>query len=169
VAKHQAGRYYKYDCSNSNYNDSIMTDMCCGHWFLRSSGLGYDVFDEKKIKSCLDTIFEFNVMKYGEGKRGAVNGMRPNGQVDITSIQSEEVWIGVTNALASLMVFEGMEEKAWKTIEGMYNLCYNELGLAFQTPEALLKSNTYRSLGYMRPLCVWSIQYAIDMKSGSEI
>lgn len=45
-------------------------------------------------------------MKYGDGKRGAVNGMKPNGQVDITSMQSEEVWIGVTNALASLMIFE---------------------------------------------------------------
>jgi hypothetical protein len=28
-------------------------------------------------------------MKYGDGKLGAVNGMRPNGQVDITSMQSE--------------------------------------------------------------------------------
>lgn len=37
------GKYYKYDCSESNYNDSIMTDMCCGHWFLRSSGLNYEV------------------------------------------------------------------------------------------------------------------------------
>lgn len=64
------------------------------------------MFTEKKIKSCLDTIFEFNVMRYADGKRGAVNGMKPNGQVDITSIQSEEVWIGVTNALASLMIFE---------------------------------------------------------------
>ena len=54
----------------------------------------------------MDTIFEFNVMKYADGKRGAVNGMKPNGQIDITSMQSEEVWIGVTSALASLMVFE---------------------------------------------------------------
>ncbi len=47
------------------------------------------VFEKEKIKSCLETIFEFNVMKYGDGKLGAVNGMRPNGQVDITSMQSE--------------------------------------------------------------------------------
>lgn len=45
-------------------------------------------------------------MKYADGKRGAVNGMRPDGSIDITSIQSEEMWIGVTNALASLMIFE---------------------------------------------------------------
>ncbi len=37
------GKYYKYDCSNSSYNDSIMSDMCCGHWFLRSSGFKYEV------------------------------------------------------------------------------------------------------------------------------
>lgn len=57
-----------------------------------------------------------------------------------------------------------MNEQAWTTIEGMFNLCYNQLGLAFQTPEALMKSNVFRSLGYMRPLCIWSIQYAIDMQ-----
>jgi len=61
-----------------------------------------------------------------------------------------------------------MNEKAWKTIEGMYNLLYNQLGLAFQTPEALQKASTYRSLGYMRPLCLWSIQYALDNMSLGE-
>jgi non-lysosomal glucosylceramidase len=98
--------YYKYDCSNSDYSDSIMADMCCGHWYLRCSGFKHEVFEKEKIKSCLETIFEYNVMKYGEGQRGAVNGMRPDGKVDITSMQSEEVWIGVTNSVASLMIFE---------------------------------------------------------------
>ena len=37
------GSYYNYDCSSSNQSDSIMTDMCCGHWFLRSSGFKYEV------------------------------------------------------------------------------------------------------------------------------
>ncbi len=100
------GKYYKYDCSNSNYNDSIMTDMCCGHWYLRSSGFKHEVFEKEKIKSCLDTIFEYNVMKYGNGKLGSVNGMRPDGSIDITSMQSEEMWIGVTNAFASLLIYE---------------------------------------------------------------
>ena len=38
------GKYYNYDCSTSDYNDSIMTDMCCGHWYLRCSGLNYEVY-----------------------------------------------------------------------------------------------------------------------------
>ena len=36
-------------------------------------------------------------------------------------------------------------------------------------PEALLKSNVFRSLGYMRPLCIWSIQYAIDNMNKIEL
>jgi non-lysosomal glucosylceramidase len=107
------------------------------------------------------------VLKYGHGKRGAVNGTRPSGVVDITSMQSEEMWIGVTDSLASLMIFEGMHDKAWKTLEGMYDLLYNKLGLAFQTPEALMKQGCfeiYRSLGYMRPLCIWAVQFALEQQ-----
>lgn len=57
-----------------------------------------------------------------------------------------------------------MNDKAWKTLEGMYELLYNKLGLAFQTPEAIMKQGCfeiYRSLGYMRPLCIWSVYYAL--------
>ncbi len=46
------------------------------------------------------------MIKYGNGKLGAVNGMRPNGEVDKSSLQSEEMWIGVTNSVASLMIYE---------------------------------------------------------------
>ena len=55
-----------------------------------------------------------------------------------------------------------MDEKAWNVVNGLYELCYNKLGLAFQMPEALLKNNSCRSLGYMRALGIWGIQYALD-------
>ncbi len=58
-----------------------------------------------------------------------------------------------------------MDKNAWTIVEGMYKLLYDKLGLAFQTPEALFGSNVYRSLGYMRPLSVWSIQYALNSKT----
>ena len=45
-------------------------------------------------------------MKFADGKCGAVNGMRPDGTIDYTSMQSEEVWTGFTDAVASLMIFE---------------------------------------------------------------
>ena len=120
------GTYYNYDNSNNNYKDSIMADMCCGHWYMRCSGLNYEVripfyfwilwtqvilslnqaFEKDRIKSCLKKIYEFNVVKYGNCKLGAVNGMRPNGEIDTSSLQSEEMWIGVTNSVASLMIYE---------------------------------------------------------------
>lgn len=156
------GTYFNYDSSKNNYHDSIMTDMCCGHWFLRSSGFKYELFDKETILSCIRKIYDFNVVKFGQCRFGAVNGMRSNGKVDTTSIQSEEMWIGTTCALVSLMIFEDEKDKAWEIVNGLYETLYNRLGLAFQTPEALFKDNTYRSLGYMRALCIWSIQYAIE-------
>jgi non-lysosomal glucosylceramidase len=41
-----------------------------------------------------------------DGKLGAVNGMRPNGSIDLSNLEAEEVWIGVTNSLAALMIYE---------------------------------------------------------------
>ena len=62
------------------------------------------VLPEEKVTSALKTVFNFNVMKYDGGRHGAVNGMRPNGSVDTCSVQSVEVWTGVTYALAATML-----------------------------------------------------------------
>jgi len=45
-------------------------------------------------------------MGFSEGRCGAVNGMTPDGQIDITTIQSEEVWVGVVYGLCALMIHE---------------------------------------------------------------
>ena len=63
---------------------------------------------------------------------------------------------------------QGMDEKAWETVNGLYELCYNRLGLAFQMPEALMRDNLCRSLGYMRALGIWAIQYAIDQRESEK-
>lgn len=41
---------------------------------------------------------------FNGGLMGAVNGMMPDGTPDTYSLQSEEVWTGVTYAVASLMI-----------------------------------------------------------------
>ena len=58
-----------------------------------------------------------------------------------------------------------MEKEACQMLEAMYELLYNHLGLAFQTPEALVKTSIFRSLGYMRPLCIWSVLYAFENRN----
>ncbi len=45
-------------------------------------------------------------MRFGGGKLGAVNGMTRSGQLEITSMQSEEIWTGVTFGLTSTMIME---------------------------------------------------------------
>lgn len=45
-------------------------------------------------------------MLFNNGNMGAVNGFNTNGKVENYTIQSEEVWIGVTYALASTMIHE---------------------------------------------------------------
>lgn len=34
------GKYYNYDSSGRDHSNSVMSDQCAGHWFLRASGLG---------------------------------------------------------------------------------------------------------------------------------
>lgn len=64
-----------------------------------------------------------------DGKRGAVNGMRPDGTVDLSSMASKEVWPGVTYAVAAAMIQEGMTKTAFKTAQGIYETVWSEEGL----------------------------------------
>ncbi|KAI0227691.1 Non-lysosomal glucosylceramidase [Lamellibrachia satsuma] len=157
------GQYYNYDSSTNTHHDSIHADQLAGYWFLKASSIPDDtVFQKEHILSALETIFKCNVMPFSHGTMGAINGMRPNGQKDLTSIQSEEFWTGVTYSLGAIMLQVGLVEKGWQTAYGSYHTCYERYGLAFQTPEAYLDNRQYRSLGYMRPLSIWAIQQAIE-------
>uniref|UniRef100_A0A4W3ICV7 Non-lysosomal glucosylceramidase n=1 Tax=Callorhinchus milii TaxID=7868 RepID=A0A4W3ICV7_CALMI len=163
------GKYYNYDGSKKRYSNSVMSDQCAGQWFVRACGLGegeYEVFPNANIVCALKTIFDLNVMSFANGTMGAVNGMRPDGTVDTSSVQSDEVWTGVVYSLAATMIQEGLVDEAFKTAEGTYRTVWERLGMAFQTPEAYCEKNIYRSLAYMRPLSIWSMQLALDkMKS----
>ena len=53
-----------------------------------------------------------------------------------------------------------MHEEAFVTAGGLYN-SLTQMGLAFETPEALYENGNHRSVGYMRPLAVWSMYQAI--------
>lgn len=62
-----------------------------------------------------------NVAGFKNGTMGAVNSIRPNGRVDVCTIQSEEMWTGVTYGLAALMIHEVMNIfnglwSAWFTV-----------------------------------------------------
>nr|XP_055055950.1 non-lysosomal glucosylceramidase [Misgurnus anguillicaudatus] len=159
------GKYYNYDSSGRSLSNSVMSDQCAGQWFLRASGLGdgdFQAFPKEKICSALKSVFDLNVMSFAGGQMGAVNGMRPEGVPDRSSVQSDEVWVGVVYGLAATMIHEGMVEEGLRTAEGCYRAVWERLGMAFQTPEAYCEKSIYRSLAYMRPLSIWAMQLALN-------
>ncbi|XP_016870430.1 non-lysosomal glucosylceramidase isoform X7 [Homo sapiens] len=103
------GRYYNYDSSSRPQSRSVMSDQCAGQWFLKACGLGEgdtEVFPTQHVVRALQTIFELNVQAFAGGAMGAVNGMQPHGVPDKSSVQSDEVWVGVVYGLAATMIQE---------------------------------------------------------------
>ncbi len=159
------GEYYDYEASGSKHQDSIMADQLAGHWYSLTCGLG-GVVPEDHARSALQKVFDFNIMGFKNGRLGAVNGMRPDGGLDKTGMQSMEIWIGTTFAVAAAMLQVGMDEQAFRTAQGIFNMVYEDYGLWFQTPEALSVNESARAIAYMRPLAVWAVQWELERKKG---
>lgn len=163
------GSCYKFD-TTPGARDTVMADQLCGHWYLRLCGFDYDLYPKENVRQTLKTIYENNVKRFSGGQLGAVNGyvrsVQPEkeGHVDWSCMQSMEVWTGVTYGLAATMIMEGMFEEAFETAGGMYKTISERIGMNFETPEALYQERNYRSVGYMRPLSIWSMQVAWEMK-----
>lgn len=121
------GSYFNYDSGSSSNSKSIQADQLAGQWYTASSGLP-NLFDDVKIRSTLQKVFDFNVMKIRGGRMGAVNGMHPNGKVDETCMQSREIWTGVTYGVAATMILAGMEEQGFTTAEGIFLAGWSEEG-----------------------------------------
>lgn len=154
------GRYYDFDSSNARHHDSIMADQLAGQWYMRACGLP-SIVPEKNELSTLQTIYNFNVLRFQFGQIGAVNGMRPDGTPDNTCAQSSEVWTGTTYALAAFMIHAGLIDQGMKTALGVYNTAYKDRGYWFRTPEAWTEETNFRASMYMRPLSIWAIEHAL--------
>ena len=154
---------YDYDSSDSGHHDSIMSDQMAGEWFSRACGFN-GIVKSIRSKKALETVFERNVMGFNNGTMGAMNGMRPNGTVDKSSMQSQEVWTGTTYAVAAAMLHVDLIHEGFKTASGIKKFGWDKFGYFFQTPEGWNEFGNYRSLGYMRPLAIWNMQWAIEQK-----
>ena len=111
-------------------------------------------------RSALQKIFDYNVMKFADGKMGAVNGIAPDGTL-ITlkdNQQVREVWTGTTMAVAALMLSDGMTDQAYRTLWGLYHTSYETKGYWFRTPEAWDITGDYRASMYMRPAAIWTME-----------
>jgi non-lysosomal glucosylceramidase len=158
-AKLWSGTHYRYDAGGDASGDSVMTDQLAGQWWADATGLG-DVAPADHVRLALGTVYERNVLGFGDGHMGAVNGTRPDGTVDDSSEQSQEVWVGTTYALAAFMVSRGMLREAWRTASGVARVV-EDRGYWFRTPEAYDVNGNFRATLYLRPLAIWAIEHAL--------
>ena len=78
------GTHYAYDDGGGPSSDSVMADQLAGQWYADATGLG-DLVAPDRTVAALRTVHALNVVAFGDGLMGAVNGMRPDGTVDESS------------------------------------------------------------------------------------
>jgi non-lysosomal glucosylceramidase len=157
------GTHYAYDDGGAVSSDSVMADQLAGQWYADVTGLG-DLVRADRVTTALRTVHALNVVAYGDGLHGAVNGMRLDGTVDESSEQSAEVWVGTTYALAAFMIGRDLVAEGWETARGAAAVTY-ERGLWFRTPEAYDRHGSFRASLYLRPLAIWAIEEALRRRS----
>ena len=155
--------YYLYD-TKSPHKENIMADQLCGQWYADLLGLG-NIFQKERADKTLRKIFEFNVKKICDGNIGAINGINPDGtllpesKIWKLNTQSNEIWSGVTLALASHLHLRGLKEEALQTAFGVYSIVYEKKACWFRTPEAWDINGNFRASLYQRPGAVWAFTF----------
>jgi non-lysosomal glucosylceramidase len=160
--------------------DDIMADQLFGVWYSRMLGLEEDeavqIIPREQAVRALRTIFEKNVLGFGGGRLGAVNGRTKDGR-QLFSQQGDEVWVGTSYALAANEVLHGLLDEGLQTAFGVYHVTYSPYGHGyfFKTPEAYCNpeegqwnnpaapygDKVFRATKYMRPGAVWALAEAL--------
>lgn len=152
------GEYFQYD-TQSEYKDNIQAEQLAGQWYASMTGLG-DLVPPEMQRKALKKVFDFNVMKFGNGDMGAVSGMAADGSVihKDGNQQVGEVWAGATFSVAALMMSHSMKTEAYRTAWGVYHVVYETKGYWFRTPEAYDITGNFRASMYMRPAGIWAME-----------
>jgi non-lysosomal glucosylceramidase len=175
----EKGGYFHIDAQT----DDIMTDQLFGYWY--SSMLGLEgggrnpIVTEDRARRTLRTIYEKNVLGYGGGLMGAVNGRTADGK-QLRSQQGDEVWVGTAYAFAADCLLHGLTDEGMHTAYGLYHIVWSPFGQGyfFKTPEAYLNPHEtvwndpgakygeklFRAMKYMRPGAVWAVYRALLKK-----
>lgn len=165
--------------------DDIMTDQLFGVWYAGMLGLEADgrdpIVPHADVERALRTIYDKNVLGFGGGVMGAVNGRTADGR-QLRSQQGDEVWVGTSYAFAADLALNGLAAEALHTAYGIYHVVYSPYGQGyfFKTPEAYLDPDetvwndpagrygqrTFRAMKYMRPGAVWALYEVLRRTAG---
>jgi non-lysosomal glucosylceramidase len=172
----KSGGYFRIDAAT----DDIMTDQLFGVWYSEMLGLENEetwrIVPRDEARRALGTIFAKNVLGFGGGLMGAVNGRSADGR-QLHSQQGDEVWVGTAYAFAANCILNGLHDEALRTAYGIYHVVYSPFGHGyfFKTPEAYLDpeedvwnkpgvkngEDLFRAMKYMRPGAVWALYEAL--------
>jgi non-lysosomal glucosylceramidase len=162
------------------HTDDVMTDQLFGVWYTRMLGLeagdAMALAPPADVGRALRTIYEKNVLGFGRGVMGAVNGRKADGS-QLRLQQGDEVWVGTAYAFAAHLVLEGLAGEGMHTAFGLYHVVWSPggQGYFFKTPEAYLDPDEtlwndanakygdklFRAMKYMRPGAVWALYEAL--------
>jgi len=92
---------------------------CADSGTPRAVGL-LDIVSGERAQQVLSVLYASNVQSFGGARLRTDNGMHPDGSVDVTSDQAQEVWTGVTYALAAFMLHNHLADEAFATASGIY-------------------------------------------------
>ncbi len=165
-AKLWNGVYYNID-TDSRAPDRIMSDQICGQWYAKACGLP-GIVSSSNAKSAFATIYKNNFKIFSDGQHGVVNVMTADGEVDNSTGQANEAWVGTAWGVVSGMIQEGLVKEAEEIGYSLYNTIWNTNEMWFRTPEAWTEEvNSVRGYYYMRANCVWAVKHAYDISSSA--
>lgn len=152
------GQYYSLDGQSGS--QVVMSDQLAGQFYAQLLDLP-DVVEPKYVKITLETIYNSCFLNFHEGKLGAANGVKLDGQPENPeSTHPLEVWTGINFALAAFLIDSGMSEAGLKLAETVVNEIYQG-GLQFRTPEAITPARTFRASHYLRAMAIWGIDHTL--------
>lgn len=156
------GKYFI--CYNDkNKNESCTVAQLTGQWYAHLLNLGY-IVDKEKVKKALGSIFKLN----GKSSQlGAINGLLPNGKIDVICWQSKNIWPGINYAFCALAIYEGFAKEALELAQKVHSNFTDNIMNPWDQPD-MFDSKSGESLfgdHYMRNMVIWAIPFALAKKN----
>ena len=114
------GEYYDLWLSDTEKDESLMTDQLDGEWFLRAMGIGGNLADDR-IRAVAKVILARNFDPDG----GLVNASYPEGRHTTLfthkNCQAEAVWTGIGYVMAALCLSVGLRGDADAVVTAIHD------------------------------------------------
>jgi len=156
------GEYYRLYSGTGGHpaSDTSLTNALCGQWFAYASGLG-ELLPHDRIESVIDTVLRLNAKAT---PYGAVNGVKPDGTVDVSfHDHSAVITIGEVWNFCAMAAFAGRTEDAMD----LFDRSYANVALRHGTPWNISWSLNRETgaikwgINYYSNPCVWTLFQAI--------